>query len=455
MHIEIEKIIKEEKYNVELKQEVNFEEPKSYLKTVSSFANGYDVGYIIFGIEDVSKEIVGIQNIKKSYEEISNRIKTRIEPSITPIIDIMNIQNKNIILVKVNPGNHTPYYYVNKGSRIAYIRKGDQDVEANGLELNELILRGKNIGWDEQVVDEKSEKFSFTVLKSFFEQEKNYHINNNDLVSFGLIKNKKLTNAAILFSDQNINPSSFISCTRWNGLKKITAKDDIEYKGSILLQIAEALKFIKKHISTGWERNGQLARTIIEEYDLSALREAIINAVAHRNYLHRGTQVEIGIYDDRIEVISFGGLDYGTSIEDVINEPTSTRRNPLICDIFSRLGYMERRGSGIEKILDAYKNDVKKPKFKVNENIFVTIFYSRLYSDANIQKHPKTSENISKNIKEIIYEYIQEKQRTTRKQIIQDLSLTEGQVKHFIKKLIEEGMIEARGKGKNTYYVEK
>ncbi len=412
-------------------------------------------GYIIFGIEDVSKEIVGINNVKKSYEEISNRIKTRIEPSITPIIDIMNIQNKNIILVKVNPGNHTPYYYVHKGSRISYIRKGDQDVEANGLELNELILRGKNIGWDEQVIDDKNENFSFDVLKTFFEQEKNYHITNNDLVSFGLIKNDKLTNAAVLFSDQNKNPSSFISCTRWNGLKKISAKDDIEYRGSILLQIEEALNFIKKHISTGWERNGELARTVIQEYDLAALREGIINAVAHRNYLNRGTQVEIGIYDDRIEIISFGGLDYGTSIEDVINEPTSTRRNPLICDIFSRLGYMERRGSGIAKILDAYKNDVKKPIFKVSENIFATIFFSRLYTDENVQKHPKTSENIRKSVKEIIFDYIQENETATRKCIMRDLYLTEGQVKHSIRKLIEEKKIDAKGRGKSTYYVIK
>lgn len=412
-------------------------------------------GYIIFGIEDKTKKVVGIHNVKKSYEEISNRIKTRIEPSITPIIDIMNIENKNIILVKVNPGNHTPYYYIHKGSRIAYIRKGDQDVEANGLELNELILRGKNIGWDEQVIDDDYEKFSFNVLKNVFKEEKNYNITENDLVSFGLIKNNKITNAAVLFSDQNTNFSSFISCTRWNGVKKISAKDDVEFRGCILLQIENALEFIKKHISTGWDRNGELARKVIQEYDLAALREAIINAVAHRNYLNRGTQVEIGIYDDRIEIISFGGLDYGTTIEDIINDPTSTRRNPLICDIFSRLGYMERRGSGIAKMLDAYKNDIKKPRFNVSENIFSTIFFSRLYTDEGDENNPKTSENIRKNTKEIVFEYIKTNGKTARKYIIQELYLTEGQVKHSIKKLLEEGKIESKGSGKNTYYVIK
>lgn len=160
--------IADEKYNLELKEQVNFDEPKNYLKAVSSFANGFDIGYIIFGIEDKTKKIVGITDVKKSYEEISNRIKTRIEPSIMPIIDVVDIEDKKIIVVKVLPGQHTPYYYVNKGTRISYVRKGDQDCEANSLELNELILRGKNIGWDEQLSDKNYKEFTFEVLKKKF-----------------------------------------------------------------------------------------------------------------------------------------------------------------------------------------------------------------------------------------------------------------------------------------------
>lgn len=99
---------------------------------------GYDIGYIIFGIEDETKKIVGVRDIKKSYEEVVNRIKTRIDPGIIPTIDIVNIQGKDVIVVKVIPGQHTPYYYVNKGTRTAYIRKGDQDCEANSYILYSL-----------------------------------------------------------------------------------------------------------------------------------------------------------------------------------------------------------------------------------------------------------------------------------------------------------------------------
>ena len=154
---------------------------KKYLKAISSFANGYDIGYVIFGVEDKTKNIVGVKDVKKSYEEVSNRIKTRIDPSIIPTIDIVDIGGKKVIVVKVIPGQHTPYYYVHKGTRTAYIRKGDQDCETNSIELNELILREKNIGWDELVTDNLYKDFTFEKLKKYFEDIKDYKIEKEDL----------------------------------------------------------------------------------------------------------------------------------------------------------------------------------------------------------------------------------------------------------------------------------
>ena len=449
----VEKLITDEKYNLELKEQVNFEEPKKYLKAVSSFANGYDIGYIIFGVEDGTKKIIGVRDVKKSYEEVVNRIKTRIDPSIIPTIDIANIQGKEIIVVKVIPGQHTPYYYVNKGTRTAYIRKGDQDCEANSTELNEMILRGKNIGWDEQISDCVYKDFTFENLKKYFKNIKGYDIDKESLISFNLLKGDKLTNAALLLSDQNPVVGSFVACTRWNGLEKISAKDDIEYYGSILGQIDNSMAFIKKHMSNGWvKEGGRLARREIPEYDLDALREALINAEAHRQYLMRGTNIELGFYNDRIEIVSCGGLESRRKLEDFLKKPTSTRRNQLICDIFSRLDFMERRGSGIAKMLQAYKEDEKKPKIEVFDDIFCVTFFSRLYSDETSEKHPK---NIRKNPKNIIFEYIKENEKASKKYIIEDLELTEGQVKHALRSLKEQDKIESIGKGKNTYYIIK
>lgn len=244
-----------------------------------------------------------------------------------------------------------------------------------------------------------------------------------------------------------------ISCTRWNGLDKLSAKDDIEFYGSILDQIDNAMEFIKKHMSNGWvKEGGKLARTTIPEYDLDAMREALINAVAHRSYLMRGTNVELAFYDDRIEIVSCGKIGNGKTLEELLKRPTSQRRNQLVCDIFSRLDFMERRGSGIKKIFQAYENDEKKPKFEIIDDVFIVTFYSRLYSDETSEKHPK---NIRKNPKNLVLEYIRENEKTSKKYIIEDLELTEGQVKHALKSLKEQEKIESIGKGKKTYYIIK
>ena len=463
---DIEKIITDEKYNIELKEQVNFEEPKKYLKAISSFANGYDIGYVIFGVEDKTKNIVGVKDVKKSYEEVSNRIKTRIDPSIIPTIDIVDIGGKKVIVVKVIPGQHTPYYYVHKGTRTAYIRKGDQDCETNSIELNELILRGKNIGWDELVTDNLYKDFTFEKLKKYFEDIKDYKIEKEDLESFGLLNGEKLTNAALLYSDQNPVVGSFVSCTRWDGLDKLSAKDDIEFYGSILEQIDNAMEFIKKHMSNGWvKEGGKLARRTIPEYDLDAMREAIINAEAHRSYLMRGTNVELAFYDDRIEIVSCGAIGNGKTLEELLKRPTSQRRNQLVCDIFSRLDFMERRGSGIKKILLAYENDEKKPKFEILGDVFIVTFYSRLYrnverNDDNVDKN--VERNVERKIKEKypelsnisinIMNLLEKNKYLKQNEIAEKLNKAPNTIYRNIKVLKGMGIIERVGSTKKGYW---
>lgn len=442
---------------------------------------GYDIGYVIFGVEDGTKRIVGVKDIKKSYEEVANRIKTRIEPSIIPTIDIVNIQGKDLIVVKVIPGQHTPYYYVNKGTRIAYIRKGDQDCETNSTELNELILRGRNQGWDELVTDNLYKDFTFEKLKKYFKDIKDYKIEKEDLESFGLLSGEKLTNAALLYSDQNPVVGSFISCTRWNGLDKLSAKDDIEFYGSILEQIDNAMEFIKKHMSNGWvKEGGNLARRTIPEYDLDAMREALINSEAHRSYLMRGTNVELAFFDDRIEIVSCGKIGNGKSLEELLKRPTSQRRNQLVCDIFSRLDFMERRGSGIKKIFQAYENDEKKPKFEIIDDVFIVTFYSRLYRDisknvdVNVKSVDENIENVDVNTKNVdvsmvmrdikqkypklrknyidIIEIIYENSNITQEEIALKLGKSKNSIYRNLKVLKEMELVERIGSDKKGHW---
>ena len=382
------------------------------------------------------------------------------------------MQEKDLIVVKVIPGQNTPYYYVNKGTRIAFIRKGDQDCEANSIELNELILRGKNIGWDEQITDKYYKDFTFDNLKRYFKDIKGYDIDKSSLESFELVKEDKLTNAALLYSDQNPVVGSFIACVRWNGLDKISAKDDVEYYGSILNQIDTAMEFVKKHMSNGWVKEGKLARREIPEYDLDSIREALVNAEAHRQYLMRGTNIELDFYDDRLEIISVGRLDYGITIDEVLKLQTSKRRNPLVCDIFSRLDFMERRGSGIKKMMDAYENDEKKPKFEVVDDVFAVTFYSRLYINAGTNAK-NAGINAGINVKNAginkidiikerypqlrntsieILKLIIENNRITQEEISIKLNKVESTIYRNIKKLKKLDIIERIGANKDGYW---
>ena len=235
------------------------------------------------------------------------------------------------------------------------------------------------------------------------------------------------------------------------------------------------MEFVKKHMSNGWVKEGELARKTIPEYDLNSIREALINAEAHRQYLMRGTNIEVDFYDDRIEIVSFGGLDYGRTIEEVLNIPASKRRNPLICEIFSRLDFMERRGSGIRKMQEAYENDEKKPKFEIIYDAFVVTFYSRLYKNAGINEknagiNEKNAGINEKNagineIKEIkekypklnkteikILEIIIEDDKITQEEIAKKLRKTESTIYRNIKELRKLNIIQRIGSRKIGYW---
>ena len=181
-----------------------------------------------------------------------------------------------------------------------------------------------------------------------------------DFESFGLaFADGRLTNAGALFADDCPLYHSRVFCTRWNGCDMaagvMDAKDNQEYSGGILSILKYAEDFVRVNSRHAWHK---LARSRAEfvEYPERAVEEGLVNALIHRNYLELGSEVHIDMYDDRLEIFSPGGLLDGDSIKDMdVMNMASRRRNPVLADIFSRLKYMERRGSGFKKIVSAYK----------------------------------------------------------------------------------------------------
>ena len=446
----------------EKKEAVEKNKPKSWLKTVSAFANGTG-GVLIFGISD-KDELKGLKDYKKDGEYISEIIKSKIEP--VPEIRMENIseEGKNYIFLYVNEGKETPYYFVDSGNRIAYVRIGNESVTAKNSDLKQLILKGMNMTYDSLNTNIKIDNMSFSKLRSVYYLKTGNEFEESDFVSFGLLNNdKSLTNAGILFSDMPSIRHSRVFCTRWNGLDKASGRDealdDKEFKGSLLLLLENSIDFIKNNSKKKWKK-AKDTRIEMPDYPERAVQEAIVNALIHRDYTELGSEIHIDMFDDRMEIYSPGGMPDGSTVQnsDIKNIP-SKRRNPVIADLFNRMNLMERRGSGLKKILSDYYNAVnysedKNVEFKSTNKDFWVILKNLNYVVKDVVKDVV---KINDRYKRILRE-MSKNPDITAKKLSNILEVSERTVQRDINKLKSDKKImreEGLKKGKWRVKAEK
>ena len=339
---------------IDFKVALEVKKPKSWLKSVSAFANGIG-GVLLFGVDD-DRSIVGLTNAQQDAEAISRLIKERITPLPQFVLRPLQEKGKELLAVEIAAGRSTPYYYSADGVREAYIRVGNESAPAPDYVLNELILKGTNRSFDALVTDERKEDYSFTLLEATYRERTGLRFEPSDYVSFGLTdKNGYLTNAGRLLADQHIVYNSRLFCTRWNGLEKGSifddALDDKEFEGNLIYLLQSGSDFIRNNSKVRFAKKAQY-RVDKPDYADRAVTEALVNALIHRDYIVRGSEIHIDMYDDRLEIQSPGGMFEGKPIQDCnINTVGSVRRNPVIADLFHRMKFMERRGSGLRKIV--------------------------------------------------------------------------------------------------------
>lgn len=364
--------------------------PKSWCKSVSAFANTSG-GVLIFGISDDGK-ILGLTQPEKDAEKISEIIKTRLVP--IPEFHLRfykTNEGKVLLILDIYKGEETPYYYSGDGVLEAYIRVGNESVKAAATELKRLVLRGKNTSYDSQDSTYKTEDYAFSKLRERYKKWTGNSFEEKDLISFGLANEQGyLTNAGALLADESPIRCSRLFCTRWNGPNKsggtVDAFDDAEYEGSIISLIENGEAFIKRNCKVMWRKTAN-SREEMPEFVERSYHEALINALAHRDYLVNGSEVHIDIYDDRLEIYSPGGMPDGSLIQerDPLTVP-STRRNPVLADVLNRLGYMERKGSGFGKIISGYEFQInyssdKRPSFRSDRYQFTVVMPNLNYDD--------------------------------------------------------------------------
>ena len=450
------------------KEKLETNKPKSWLKTVSAFANGIG-GALIFGISD-KEEIIGLDNYKKDSENISEIIKTKIEPLPKVTLKHYLIEDKNIIILFVHSGKETPYYFTEGGHQTAYIRLGNESIPAKNSDLINLILKGKNRSYDSLGTDIKKDNVSFTKLKSLYYLKTGNEFTDSDLDSFGLVnKDNFLTNAGALLADEPIIKHSRIFCTRWNGLDMTSgieeALNDNEFEGSILLLLQNAENFIKVNTKKKWKK-GNESRIEMPDYPERAIQEVLVNAIIHRDYAIIGSEIHIDIYDDRIEIYSPGGMFDGSFIQEQnIMEISSLRRNPIIADLFNRIHLMERRGSGLKKIISSYQNAInytqeKEVEFKSTQKDFKVILKNLNYKVAiksgdkvAIKSDDKVAIKIQDEQLKKILEYIKKYNNCKTSDIENLLSVKSSRARKLLSILVSEKKIQALGQNKNRYYV--
>ena len=472
------KLFSGESINIEYKVEMPKKSEK-YMKTVVAFANGRG-GRIVFGVDDKTLNIVGMNpdTIFQTMDAITNAISDSCEPKIYPDVTLQSIDDKTIIVVEIHPGPMRPYYIKNKGLVDGtYVRVAGTSRHAEGYMLKELILEGQNRYFDnepceyleinEDDIKDLCDKMKKIAIENTWNDEEKAAIRDvtkNILITWGILKedNGKIipTNAyALLTGKMQIQPT--IQCAVFKGKTRAYFVDRREFSGPIQYQVQLAFQYVLEKINMGMQIKG-IYRQDVYELPINSVRELIANAVAHRNYLEPGN-IQVAIFDDRLEVTSPGMLLNTVSIKKMI-EGYSRLRNPAIANAFAYMKIIEKWGTGIPRILRECKEyGLKKPElidfdgdFRVNmyrreEKSKTTQTTTQTTTQITTQITTQTTIKLTKNDHEIL-QVIQNNPALSQKEIAMELGWTVDRVKYYLNKMKKQEAIRRIGSSHKGYW---
>lgn len=456
------KLFSGESINIEYKVEMPKKSEK-YMKTVVAFANGRG-GRIVFGVDDKTLNIVGMNpdTIFQTMDAITNAISDSCEPKIYPDVTLQSIDDKTIIVVEIHPGPMRPYYIKNKGLVDGtYVRVAGTSRHAEGYMLKELILEGQNRYFDnepceyleinEDDIKDLCDKMKKIAIENTWNDEEKAAIRDvtkNILITWGILKedNGKIipTNAYALLTGK-----MQIQCAVFKGKTRAYFVDRREFSGPIQYQVQLAFQYVLEKINMGMQIKG-IYRQDVYELPINSVRELIANAVAHRNYLEPGN-IQVAIFDDRLEVTSPGMLLNTVSIKKMI-EGYSRLRNPAIANAFAYMKIIEKWGTGIPRILRECKEyGLKKPELIDFDGDFRVNMYRREEKSKTTQTTTQTTIKLTKNDHEIL-QVIQNNPALSQKEIAMELGWTVDRVKYYLNKMKKQEAIRRIGSSHKGYW---
>lgn len=368
-----------------------FAEKQEILETISAFSNTKG-GKIIVGIKP-DGNVTGVTLSVNTLENFANEVKTFTDPKVFPTVEIKKINHHDIVEITVPEYPAKPVFVKER----VFIRVGRTNQKATADKIRQFIKNSGEYSWDEKIIQQITLKeIDNAKIKVFLkkaENERNILFEGsasalNILRKLKLIEKYKITNAAILLfgkNPQKIFYRSMVKCGRFKGTEAIDFIDMHNLEGTIIEQVTSALNFISRHINIAVKISGDPQREEIWEYPKEALREAIINAVCHRDYEDAGN-VQIRIFEDRLEIRNPGELPPGITLESLRKVHSSKPRNDLIAKCFYLIKYIEQWGTGTNRIIRLCREaDIPEPEFNIISGCFVVTFYKQKETDRDKQ----------------------------------------------------------------------
>jgi ATP-dependent DNA helicase RecG len=331
--------------------------PDGVLRTVVAFANTAG-GTLLIGVEDATRHVRGMRDPLVAEERLSSLVSDSILPRIAPDISIVPWRNTHLLAVQVHPGAARPHYLKREGvERGVYVRVGSTNRRADREMTDELRRYARGEGYDEQPVPGlDSEALDFRAASELFAPVRK--LRRADLDTLRLVtthqgRKTPTVGGILLFGAERARhfPDAWIQAGRFRGTDKAHIIDHTEIRSLPVHGIEAAIAFVQKHSLRG-AQIGTVRRRETWTLPPVALRETIINAVAHADYAQRGAPVRVAIFDDRVEVENPGILPFGLTVED-LHRGVSRLRNRVIGRVFHELGLIEQWGSGIQRMAAA------------------------------------------------------------------------------------------------------
>ncbi|MEA1939914.1 MAG: ATP-binding protein [Candidatus Caldatribacteriota bacterium] len=418
-----------------------------YLKVVVAFANK-DGGELIIGVDDNGNPI-GVKKSKKLLEDIPNKIRNKL--GIIPSVRIEKVGDKDIIHIFINPSSVS----ISHNGK-SYIRSGSNNFELKGEELTNFLIEKSGKTWDE-FVEEKAgfddidlktidefKKYAVDRIPSIV-AEKDYQ---TILEKLNLQADKKLKKAAILLfgkNPQRFYPAAYLKIGKFLTETDIQSSDIVD--GNLFEQITNALEILRSKYLISIIKFEGIHRREILEYPYEALREAIINALIHRNYIG-ASSIQIRVYNDRLVIMNEGKLPPEVPVEKLKTEHLSKPRNTLLADVFYKAGFVESWGRGTIKIMEkCQEQGLPEPDFEEEHGVMKVVFYKDKFTEENLKKLGLNE----RQIKAVMY--VKEKSSinlSSFKTIVSEVS--EKTLYRDLQGLVNKGILKELGEKKGRKY---